>query len=94
MKPANCLFDLDGTLTDPKVGITACIQYALKKLKGPVLSKDELEFAIGPPLHDTFLQLLDGNSEAAVKGLSYYRERFGTIGLFENKDPRRKQRGI
>ena len=24
------LFDLDGTLTDPKVGITTCVQYALK----------------------------------------------------------------
>lgn len=85
MIPNTCLFDLDGTLTDPKPGITGCIQYGLEKLGANVPSKDDLEFAIGPPLHDTFLQLLNGDEDGAVKGLGFYRERFGTIGLFENQ---------
>jgi phosphoglycolate phosphatase len=84
MKPSTCLFDLDGTLTDPKIGITGCIQYALEKLDQQAPTKDELEFAIGPPLYLTFLQLLDNDPEAAAKGVLFYRERFGTIGLFEN----------
>lgn len=80
-----CLFDLDGTLTDPKPGITGCIQYGLEKLGYPVPSQDELEWCIGPPLHDSFLQLCGGDSEAAAKGLDYYRERFGSIGMYENE---------
>ena len=83
--PKTCFFDLDGTLTDPKPGITGCIQYGLEKLGHPVPTQDELEWCIGPPLHDSFLQLCGGDSEAAAKGLTYYRERFGTIGMYENE---------
>ena len=84
MKFNTCLLDLDGTLTDPKPGITGCIQYALEKLGQPTPSKDELEFAIGPPLYDSFLYLLAGDPEAAQHGMDYYRERFGSIGMYEN----------
>ena len=42
-------FDLDGTLTDPKPGITRCIQHALSALDSPVPSEDELTWCIGPP---------------------------------------------
>ena len=85
MKLKTCLFDLDGTLTDPKAGITGCIQYALEKLNLRVPTKDELEFAIGPPLYDTLFELVGQNAELAAKGLNYYRERFGTVGMFENE---------
>lgn len=85
MTPTTCLIDLDGTLTDPKAGITGCIQYALEKLNQHVPTKDELEFAIGPPLCDTFLELAGGDPERASQGLDYYRERFGTVGMFENE---------
>ena len=85
MNLKTCLFDLDGTLTDPKAGITGSIQYALEKLGQHVPSKDELESAIGPPLHETFLQQLNNDPDAAAQGVKYYRERFGTIGLFENE---------
>lgn len=85
MTPTTCLIDLDGTLTDPKSGITGCIQYALQKLNRPVPRRDELEFAIGPPLYDTFLGLTGADSELAAQGLGHYRDRFGTVGMFENK---------
>ena len=48
------LFDLDGTLTDPKIGITSCVQYALHKLGIEEPDLDELEPFIGPPLTDSF----------------------------------------
>ena len=79
----NYFFDLDGTLTDPKVGITTCVQYALGKLDEPVPSNDELEWCIGPPLYDNFVQLV-GEGRAA-DGVLYYRERFADVGLFENE---------
>ena len=78
------LFDLDGTLTDPKQGIVACIRYALQCLGIEIATDIRLESYIGPPLRDTFRSLCGGDDdvEAAV---GYYRERFATVGLFENQ---------
>jgi phosphoglycolate phosphatase len=76
-------FDLDGTLTDPKPGITGSIQYALQKLGRPVPSQDDLAWCIGPPLRASFATLLGGEKHAD-QGVAYYRERFGDTGLFEN----------
>lgn len=77
-------FDLDGTLTDPKIGITASIQYALEKLNLPVPTQDELTWCIGPPLRASFVALL-GGEEHADRAVALYRERFGDTGLFENE---------
>jgi phosphoglycolate phosphatase len=76
-------FDLDGTLTDPKPGITRSIQYALQKLDLPVPPQDELTWCIGPPLRASFVKMLgEGRADLAV---SLYRERFGDVGLYENQ---------
>ena len=75
-------FDLDGTLTDPKPGITGSIQYALQKLGQPVPTQDELAWCIGPPLRGSFATLI--GEELADRGVELYRERFGDVGLFEN----------
>ncbi len=82
MGPA-IFFDLDGTLTDPKPGITHSIQYALEKLGHSVPSEDELIWCIGPPLLESFRQLV--GDERAQSGVDYYRERFADVGLFENE---------
>ncbi|MBR0788886.1 HAD family hydrolase [Bradyrhizobium manausense] len=76
-------FDLDGTLTDPKPGITGSIQYALKKLGKSVPSQDELTWCIGPPLHAS-LKALTGTDALADQALLLYRDRFSEVGLFEN----------
>ncbi len=78
------LFDLDGTLTDPKMGIIACIRFALSKLDIEIDKDIDLESFIGPPLRDTFRELC-GNDEIAENAVSIYRERFSTKGLFENQ---------
>ncbi len=77
-------FDLDGTLTDPKEGITSCIKYALSKLGRPIPGMDVLEKWIGPPLHESFVDIL-GSPEAADRALGLYRERFGRVGMYENR---------
>lgn len=78
------LLDLDGTLTDPKAGITRSIQYALERLGRPVPDADALTWMIGPPLISGFTTLL-GGPEEAPEAVRLYRERFGTVGLFENE---------
>ena len=77
-------FDLDGTLTDPKSGITRSIQYALKKLHREVPTEDELVWCIGPPLLGSFESLLGDRLEATT-ALNHYRERFADTGLYENR---------
>ncbi len=79
------LFDLDGTLTNPKEGITGCVQYALAKMGRPVPTKDELLPFIGPPLWQSFMEYCGMTKEESEQAVACYRERFGTIGLFENE---------
>ncbi|MDD9903279.1 MAG: HAD hydrolase-like protein [Rhodospirillaceae bacterium] len=75
-------FDLDGTLSDPKIGITKSIQYALERLDVPVPATDDLLWCIGPPLRASFVELVD--EARADQGVALYRERFGDVGLYEN----------
>lgn len=79
------LFDLDGTLTDPKVGITTCVRYALKAFGIDEPNLDKLEPFIGPPLKDSFMHFYNMPSEQADAAVEKYRERFKDIGLFENE---------
>lgn len=79
------LFDLDGTLTDPKVGICTCVQYALKAFGIDEPDIDKLEPFIGPPLKDSFMQFYRMEEAQAEAAVAKYRERFQDVGLFENE---------
>ena len=79
------LFDLDGTLTDPKEGITGCVRYALPFLGIDPPPSDELLDFIGPPLVDSFIRRFGMTKEDAEFTLQKYRERFSTVGMFENR---------
>ena len=79
------LFDLDGTLTDPREGITRSIAYAMERMGVTPPPLDELCFAIGPPLRPTLGKLIGDDSPAAIeRAIALYRERFADVGLFEN----------
>jgi phosphoglycolate phosphatase len=80
----SAFFDLDGTLTDPKPGITRCIQYALERLGFPVPAEDSLIWCIGPPLHASMKKFV-GTDELAHRAVELYRERFRDVGLYENE---------
>lgn len=79
------LFDLDGTLTDPKTGILNCFRYALEELGCAPPAEAELERHIGPPIHQTFRELI-GTDDAILieEAIRHYRVRFSSTGLFEN----------
>ena len=79
------LFDLDGTLTDPREGITRSLAYALERMGRAPPPLAEMTFAIGPPLRRSIAQLLGNDDRAEVeRALAFYRERFADVGLFEN----------
>lgn len=80
-----CLFDLDGTLTDPREGITKSVRYALSKkgIDEPDLKK--LEDFIGPPLRESFRIKYGMSEEEAKEAVTFYRERFAPIGVLENR---------
>lgn len=77
-------FDLDGTLTDPKVGITNCVAYALEKCGIKIENKDDLTIFIGPPLYDSFREFYGFSDEEAKNAIIYYRERYEIKGWSEN----------
>ena len=83
-KKNTILFDLDGTLTDPMVGITKSVQYALKKYG--IIEEDlwNLTKFIGPPLSQSFRNFYGFSEEESHRAVEYYREYFAPTGKFEN----------
>ncbi|SDW19202.1 HAD hydrolase-like protein [Paenibacillus sp. CF384] len=79
------LFDLDGTLTDPKQGITRAVQYALAKYKIIEDNLDLLEPFIGPPLASSFEERYGFSASEARTAVDYYREYFADKGIYENE---------
>ena len=80
----NILFDLDGTLTDPKVGITKSVAHALRHFNIEIEDTDSLCDFIGPPLAFMFAKRFGFDDAQCTKAIEVYRERFSTIGKYEN----------
>ncbi len=79
------LFDLDGTLTDPGIGITNSVAHALAHWNIEVKDRAELYKFIGPPLSDSFMRYYGFTEEDAVRAIAVYREYFSVKGLYENE---------
>ena len=79
------LFDLDGTLTDPKEGITKSVAYALESFGIHVEDLYSLCKFIGPPLKESFMVYYELDDAQGDQAVEKYRERFAVTGLFENK---------
>lgn len=78
------LFDLDGTLTDPKEGITKSVQYALKHFSIEEPDLENLTRFIGPPLKESFKTYYGLDDDQVEEAVVKFRERFSTQGIFEN----------
>lgn len=85
MKYEYILFDLDGTLTDPKLGITKSVAYALKSYGIQVDDLDSLLKFIGPPLQESFVKYYGFSEEQGAEAVEKYREYFKPYGIYENK---------
>lgn len=79
------LFDLDGTLTDPGLGITNSVAYALERYGISVEDRKSLYTFIGPPLSDSFMKYYGFSEEKAMEAIMVYREYFKDKGIFENE---------
>ena len=84
MKFDYILFDLDGTLTDPYLGITNSVLHALHHY-GMDEERENLKSFIGPPLHRSFMDYCGFSEEKAFEAIDVYREHFSVKGLFENE---------
>lgn len=85
MEKTYLLFDLDGTLTDPMIGITRSVQYALRAYG---IEEPDLKVLcpfIGPPLKDSFMKYYDFPEHQAEEAIGKYREYFSVTGIFENR---------
>lgn len=79
------LFDLDGTLTESGEGITKCVQYALSRFGIDEPDLEKLQCFVGPPLLESFMEYAGLSREDAEKAVEYYRERYNTTGIYENR---------
>lgn len=79
------LFDLDGTLTNPREGITRCVQFALARQNIEVADRNALECFIGPPLKESFMHFYAMDDAQAWRAVEDYRERFARVGMLENE---------
>lgn len=78
------LFDLDGTISDPRLGIVHSVQYAAKKMKLRDVQAAEVEAHIGPPLQETFAEVFGLDETETKSMINFYREYFKKTGMFEN----------
>lgn len=83
--PATLVFDLDGTLSDPAVGIGRSINYALMTFGHPPIDEAEVSQYIGPPLDHSF-RLITGSTSALhiTQLVSTFRHRYAQVGYCEN----------
>jgi phosphoglycolate phosphatase len=85
MEYSNVLFDLDGTLTDPYLGIINSVKYALDKFNIIEVNDNKLKLFIGPPLEKSFMGYYKFNKNDTIKAIEYYREYYSEKGIYENK---------
>ena len=82
---AHLVFDLDGTISDPAVGIGRSINYALTHFGYPTIADDQVTNYIGPPLDEIFAAITATSSPDYIAGLvGKYRERYAETGYSEN----------
>jgi len=79
------LFDLDGTLTDPGVGITSSAAHALRHFGIEVSCREELYPYIGPPLDFSFTKYHGIAKQDLNRAIELFREYFAEKGKFENE---------
>ena len=77
------LFDLDGTLTDSTEGIVRCLEYALERMGYDI--PEDTNIFLGPPLYRSFAEFCGMNEEQVNEAVRIFRERYSTVGLFENR---------
>lgn len=80
------IFDLDGTISDPLVGITRSVNYALESLHYDPVDPERIRPLIGPPLTEIFGHLLGPLPGPAMQELiDKYRDRYARVGYAENR---------
>ena len=84
MKKGLIIFDLDGTLTESGPGVMNCVAYACEKMGYEIPGQDVLESFVGPPLKTHLMTVFGMNDEQAEEGVRLFRERYESIGIFEN----------
>lgn len=85
MSFSHILFDLDGTLTNPRLGIGNSLKYALRQMHLDGYSDEILEQFIGPPLQEGFKMHFGLNEQLTTLAVEHFRTYFGEKGLYENE---------
>ena len=79
------VLDLDGTISDPAVGILRSLNFALAHFGYPTIADGEVGRYIGPPIDASIRSIIGPSPPGRVEQLvTKYRERYAEIGYSEN----------
>lgn len=78
------LFDLDGILAGPRVGILNSVKYALQKMNQSIPLESQLLKFIRPPIQQSFSGIFQFNEKELINAVRFYREYFSQSGKIEN----------
>jgi len=82
---SSLVFDLDGTIIDPSVGVGRSINHALAAFGFPPIKADSVSQYIGPPLDEIFRHILPTASDSEILWIiEKYRERYRDVGCSES----------
>ena len=85
VQAVSLVFDLDGTLSDPVMGIGRSLNYALEALGYTRLDEGDVSRFVGPPLDVAFREIVPGAPQETVVALvDQFRERYAEVGYAEN----------
>ena len=85
MRYRTLIFDLDGTISDPFVGLSASINHALRANQFDAVDPERIRPLIGPPLHVIFPTLVGPvGGDLLTRLIEDYREHYGAVGYAEN----------
>lgn len=79
------LFDLDGTLSDPKEGIFRCFRLGLHSVGLDEPDDERLRAVIGPPLYDSYTRFYGLTPEQAQTAIAAYRADYAVLGYRQNR---------
>lgn len=76
--------DLDGTLSDPSIGITSGVMFTLERFGILETDREKLKAFIGPPLYGSFMKYFGFSLEDAYKAVAVFQEYYAPRGQYEN----------
>jgi phosphoglycolate phosphatase len=84
-EPDAVVFDLDGVLVDSRTAFANSVNAALQEFGREPRAPEDLHKYLGPPVHETFEELLGNRGPVVDEAVEAYRRRYRRMASSESK---------